>query len=157
MKSERPFDAWRLVPALLAAGFFLLYLATCQRGWCWQDGGLFQRRMFSGDMTGSFGIAAAHPLFVWFGSAVDTVCRMLGGGMRARLFLTNAQSALWMALAVGFLSAAARRYSGSAKSALVCGFAFGISHMAWWMGTICEVHALEAFFFSLELFVLVGE
>ena len=157
MRSESPFAGRRLVPVLLGAVFFLLYLATCQRGWCWQDGGLFQRRIFSGDIEGSFGIAAAHPTFIWLGCAVDSVCRMLGGGMVARLFLTNAQSAFWMAVAVGFFAAAVRRYSGSARSAWICGFAFGFAHMAWWMGTICEVHALEIFLFAAELFVLVGE
>lgn len=145
------------MPFVLAAGFFALYLATCQRGWCWQDGGLFQRRIFSGDIEGSFGIAAAHPTFIWLGSAVDSVCKMLGGGIEVRLFLTNAQSALWMALAVGVFAAAVRRYSGSAKAALICGFAFGFAHMTWWMGTICEAHALEIFLFAAELFVLVGE
>ena len=157
MKAETPFASSRLVPVLLCILFFLLYLSTCQRGWCWQDGGLFQRRIFSGDVVGSFGIAAAHPVFIMLGMAVDSVCRMLGGGLGARLFLTNAQSALWMALAVGVFAAAVRRYSGSAKSSWICGFAFGFSHMAWWMGTICEVHALEIFLFAAELFVLAGE
>ena len=158
MKSEEEQNPLlRFAPLIIAAGFFVLYIATCQRGWCWQDGGLFQRRIFSGDINGGFGIAAAHPLFIMFGVAVDSVCRMLGGGTEARLFLTNAQSAFWMALAVGFFAAAVRRYSGSAKSAWICGFAFGFAHMTWWMGTICEVHALEIFLFAAELFVLVGE
>ena len=157
MKSEMRSTSSRFLPAILAAGFLLLYLATCQRGWCWQDGGLFQRRIFSGDIKGGFGIAAAHPLFIMLGMAVDSVCRMLGGGTEARLFLTNAQSALWMALAVGVFSASVRRYSGSAKSAWICGFAFGLAHMTWWMGTICEVHALEVLLFAAELFVLAGE
>lgn len=144
------------MPLILAAGFFVLYLATCQRGWCWQDGGLFQRRMFSGDLVGSFGIAASHPLFVALGMAIDRACLMFGCGLGARLFATNASSALWMALAVGVFTAAARRYSGSAKAALLCGFMLGFAHMTWWMGTICEVHALELLLFAVELFIFVG-
>ncbi len=146
----------RFAPLVLAAGFFVLYLATCQRGWCWQDGGLFQRRIFSGDIEGSFGIAAAHPTFIWLGCAVDSVCRMLGGGMVARLFLTNAQSAFWMAVAVGFFAAAVRRYSGSGKASLICSFMLGFAHMTWWMGTICEAHALELALFAVELYIFVG-
>lgn len=144
------------MPLILAAGFFVLYLATCQRGWCWQDGGLFQRRIFSGDLVGNFGIAASHPLFIGLGMAIDRACLMLGCGIGARLFATNATSALWMALAVGFFTAAARRYSGSAKAALTCGFMLGFAHMTWWMGAICEVHALELLLFAVELFAFVG-
>ena len=146
----------RLVPVLLGILFFLLYLSTCQRGWCWQDGGLFQRRIFSGDIEGSFGIAAAHPVFIMLGMAVDSVCRMLGGGMGARIFATNASSALWMAVAVGVFAAAVRRYSGSGKASLVCAFMLGFAHMTWWMGTICEAHALELALFAVELYIFVG-
>jgi len=156
MKSETQNSFLRLVPVFLAAGFFVLYLATCQRGWCWQDGGLFQRRIFTCDLVGSFGIAASHPLFIALGIGVDFVCRILGGGMNARLFATNASSAFWMALAVGFFAAAVRRYSGSGKAALLSGLMLGFAHMTWWMGTICEAHALELLLFALELFVFAG-
>ena len=71
MRFEGRDNLSRFMPAILAAGFFLLYLVTCQRGWCWQDGGLFQRRIFSLDFSGSFGIAASHPLFIGLGVAID--------------------------------------------------------------------------------------
>ena len=39
----------------------LLYLATCQRGVSWQDSGMFQWRVLTGDYTGKLGLALAHP------------------------------------------------------------------------------------------------
>ena len=151
----------RLLPFLVAAFFLVLYLATCQRGWCWQDGGLFQRRILTGDaaraeVIGAYGIAAVHPLFIRVYGAVDGLCRLFGAALSVRLLATNALSCLWMASAVGLFAAAARRYAGSAKAAAAAAFALGFAHMTWWMGTICENHALEIFFFALELVVVTG-
>ena len=117
---------------------------------------MFQRMILGRDMAGSFGIAAVHPLFLALGIAVDHVCRLFSAPLQARLFATNAASALWMSMAVGFFAAAARRYTGSAKAAFLAGLALGFAHMTWWMGTICEARALDLFLFSVELFLLAG-
>ena len=46
---------------------FVLYALTAQQGVSWQDSGMLQFRIVTGDYTGNLGLALAHPLYIAIG------------------------------------------------------------------------------------------
>jgi len=74
--------------------FAVLYALTCQRGFSWQDSGIYQWRILHGDLRGELGLALAHPLFIAIGQWV----RLLPLNLQA--WGLNFHSGLGMAIAL---------------------------------------------------------
>ena len=85
--------------AATAAAFAVLYIATCQRGISWQDSGMFQYRVLTGDYWGDLGLALAHPLYIAAGRTLLLFSR------QHLPLLLNAFSGLGMAIALANLAA----------------------------------------------------
>ena len=137
---------WWLTFALFA----VLYVATCQRGIGWQDSGMFQWRVLTGDYTGRLGLALAHPLYIAAGRVLWWVSQ------RHLPLLLNAFSGVGMAVAlanlavVGFMLTG-RRCVGLAGAAMV-----GVAHTPWWLATVAEVYTWSVAGLTAELWLLVS-
>ena len=64
----------------IAVGYFVvllaaavLYIATCAPGPLWQDGGMFQYRIWYNDIEGNLGLALSHPLYHIIGIVVKYI------------------------------------------------------------------------------------
>ncbi len=51
----------------VACSGFVLYALTAQQGVSWQDSGMLQFRIVTGDYIGNLGLALAHPLYIAIG------------------------------------------------------------------------------------------
>ncbi len=129
--------------------FAVLYGLTCARGYAWQDSGIFQLRILTGDLRGWMGLALAHPLlivvghpFTWFPEA------MIPWGL-------NAVSGLAAAVAVANLACVVDRLTGKRWIALAAAGMLGVSHTFWWLATITENYTLQAALFTAELWLLI--
>jgi len=130
-------------------GFSLLYLLTCQRGVSWQDSGMFQWRVLTGDYSGRLGLALAHPLYIAAGRAF---CAIPVGTFAGRL---NFLSGLGMAVALANLAAVAtlltrRRWIGLASAVML-----SVAHAVWWLSTIAEVYTWSVAGLTAEVWLLV--
>ncbi|MCD6303441.1 MAG: DUF2723 domain-containing protein, partial [Planctomycetes bacterium] len=115
----------RLYPAVLGL-FLLVYAATAQRGCAWQDSGIFQWRILTGDLTGRLGLALAHPLLILLGEAFS---RLPLGPPAWRM---NMVSAVFGAVAAANVAALVRRLRPERPAAawLAAGF-YGLAHTPW--------------------------
>ena len=59
-----------------AAGF-VLYGLTAQQGLSWQDSGMLQWRILTGDYIGNLGLALAHPLYIAIGRVFSACCPLV--------------------------------------------------------------------------------
>ena len=134
---------------LLVLGFAVLYVLTAQRGVSWGDSGLFQRRIMDCDLTGSGGLALAHPLYV---ATAHLVTRFVPVSMQA--WLINALSGLWGALAVGGMFACALRLAHSVRAAIIAAVSLGCAHMFWWLSSMSEVYTLSVLLLACEVYCL---
>ncbi len=136
---------WLLVFAAAA----VLYLATAQRGPAWQDGGDFQVRMHSLELTHPRGLALVHPLLIVLGRLAESVpVGPVCWRFSALSGLAAAVAAANLALLVRWLAPGIRA-SGWFAAAV-----FGLAHTVWWLATIAEDHALVTAFLSGELLAL---
>jgi len=133
---------------LCVAVFSLGYLATCQRGFSWQDSGTFQRRVQDGDYSGDLGLALAHPLYIAAGQAVRAVPL---GPFAMRL---NAFSGVGMAVALANLMAVVTLLTGRRWIGLATAGMLAVCHTAWWLSTIAEVYTWSAAGLTGELWLL---
>ncbi len=134
-----------IAAALLVAGFAALYAFTAQRGLSWGDSGVYQYRMMTGDLPGPYGLATAHPSYIFLG-------RLLSGlaGSTARFWAMNAMSGLFMALAIGGFFCCAVRYCRSVHAAALAAMTLGCAHMAWWLSCLAEVYTLSLCLLAAE-------
>lgn len=132
---------------LLWAFFFCLYAFTCQRDVAWQDSGIFQWRILYRDLSGFFGLATAHVLYIKIAYFFTSLCGLLEieAPLAANLF-----SAFCMAASVRILFNLSLELSGSRRGAFLAALTFGFSHMAWWLGTVAESYPLSLVFIGLE-------
>ncbi len=138
---------WVLVFAAAAA----LYLATAQRGPAWQDGGDFQVRMHTLDLTHPRGLALVHPLLIVLGRLAEAVPV---GPVCWRL---SALSALAAAVAAANLALLVRWLApGARASGWFAAGVFGLAHTVWWLATIAEDLAPLAALLSGELLALAA-
>ena len=63
-----------------AAGYFavlfaaiVLYVVSCAPSSLWQDGGMFQHRIWHNDIEGNLGLALSHPLYHIIGIGVKYI------------------------------------------------------------------------------------
>ena len=146
MKPEH--TSTRVFPAAVFLVFLCFYALTAQRDACWQDSGVRQWRILSGDYTGVEGIALSHPLYIGMARAFAHVVPL-----GAPLFRLNLFSSLGMALALACLALLVRRLTGSLRAAAGAAVLLGLAHMPWWLATITEVYtwSLAALLFELLL------
>lgn len=148
--SARPAGAWGLWLGV-AAIMLVLYAATTQHGWAWQDSGIFQWRILNFDLTGRLGLALAHPLLILLGKAMSWL------PLGAPAFQINLLSALCGAIACANVAALVRRLAPDRPAAAwVAGGMFGLAHTPWWLSTICESQMLFAALLTVNLHVLVS-
>ncbi|MCX5896264.1 MAG: DUF2723 domain-containing protein [Proteobacteria bacterium] len=127
----------------------LLYLATCQRGVSWQDSGMFQWRVLTGDYRGELGLALAHPLYI---AAGRLLLLIPAGGFTTPL---NFFSGLGMAVALANSAAVIflltrKRLIGFATAAMLA-----VTHTTWWLSTIAEVYTWSVAGLAGELWLTI--
>jgi len=147
--SVKPLPLCVLWAGVACAGF-LLYAATAQQGVSWQDSGMLQFRIVTGDYIGNLGLALAHPLYIAI----------------ARLFLLLPCSDEWlrlslcsgagMAVTLANVSILGRVLTGRSWIGLLTAGMLAFMHTPWWLATITEVYTWNTAFFSAELIVCIG-
>jgi len=138
----------RIFLAAVFLAFLGLYACTTQRDVNWQDSGVRQWRILSGDYTGVEGVALSHPLYIGMAHAFERVCPLGGPLFRLNLF-----SSLGMALALTGLALLVIRLTGSLRAAAGAVLLLGLAHMPWWLASVTEVYtwSLAAVLFELVL------
>lgn len=131
------------------AGFSLLYLLTAQRGISWQDSGWFQWRVLTGDYTGPFGLAMAHPLYIAAGQLFTAIPIGNFAG------LLNCFSGVGMAVALANLAVINSLLTGRQWIGLATAAMLGVSHTVWWLSTIAEVYTWSVAGLTAEIWLLL--
>jgi len=134
---------------LCVVGFSILYLLTCQRGVSWQDSGMFQWRVLTGDYTGQRGLALAHPLYI---AAARILKHIPAGTLPGRL---NFFSGLGMAVALANLAVVISLLTGRRWTGLLIAAMLAVTHTVWWLSTLAEVYTWSAAGLTAELWLLV--
>lgn len=127
----------------------ILYLLTCQRTVSWQDSGMFQWRVLTGDYAGRIGLALAHPLYIAAGRALTW------WAPDATPLILNAFSGVGLAVAMACLAALVATLTGKRWVALATAGIVGVAHTPWWLGTVAEVYTWSAAALAIELLLLV--
>lgn len=135
----------------LTAGLaaLVLYGVTSARGVEWQDSGIHQYRILTGQVSHPLGLALAHPLYYWLGRAALHI--PLGGPL-ARL---NLLSSVCGAIGVGVLSALLTRLTRSYVSAGLAAATLALAHAYWQMSALTESYTLAAAALSIEWTLLL--
>lgn len=134
---------------LVAAASAVLYVASSAPGVLWQDSGLYQYRIWHGDIQGALGLALAHPLYQIIGIAVKHI------PLGEFAYRVNLISAFATAFAVANLFLLVRIWLGKTLPALLAAVTFAFCWTTWQFATIAEVYNLWTALFFAELIVLV--
>ncbi|MGC9454481.1 MAG: protein O-mannosyl-transferase family [Phycisphaerae bacterium] len=127
----------------------VLYAATCQRGISWQDSGMFQWRVATGDYTGELGLALAHPLYIAAGRAMT---RLPGSDAYWLNFFSGLGSAVALANLAGLLTYIThKRWVAAATAAMLA-----VAHSLWWLSTVAEVYTWTIAGLTLEVWLLIS-
>jgi hypothetical protein len=137
----------RYSAVLLSA--LVLYAVSCAPGAVWQDGGLFQYRVWHNDLQGFEGLALSHPLYHIVAMGAKQVPL---GEFGRRVNLVSAGAA---ALAVANLYLLMRLWLGRELPAVVAALTLAVSHTFWWHASLAETYTLWAALFLGELVVLL--
>lgn len=135
------------IPVFLVA--CVVYFATAQRGVSWQDSGLFQVRVLTGDYSGNLGLALAHPLYIAAAKAFASL------PLANPPALINAFSGLGMAIALANLAALIFLLTDKRWIAFTTAAMLGLAHTIWWLSTIAEVYTWSVAGLTAELWFLV--
>ncbi|AQT70344.1 putative membrane protein [Anaerohalosphaera lusitana] len=126
----------------------LVYIPSTAPGALWQDSGMFQYRVYNGDIEGGLGLALAHPLYHLIGFAVKSI--PLGEfGYRVNLI-----SAVCGALTIANIFLLVRIWLRKTLPAAVAAISLALSWTFWQHSAIAEVYTLYTAIFSAELIVL---
>ncbi|HOF18750.1 MAG TPA: hypothetical protein PK082_07550, partial [Phycisphaerae bacterium] len=138
--------AWLWTAVFLAAT--ALYVGTAQRGVSWQDSGMFQWRVLTGDYTGKLGLALAHPLYIVAGRALAAV------STEHLPALLNAFSGVGMAVALANLATVVALLTARRWIGLLIAAVLAVAHTPWWLATIAEVYTWSVAGLTAELWLL---
>jgi len=141
---RRPTGRAARLGALAGLAALVLYAATGSRGVEWQDPGIHQYRIITGQLEHPFGLALSHPLHYWLGRAVLHV------PFGAPLHRLNLLSAICGAVGVGLLTALVLRLTRSALAAGLAGATLGLAHAYWQMSALTETYTLAAALMVME-------
>jgi hypothetical protein len=134
----------------VACSGFVLYTLTVQQSVSWQDSGMLQFRIVTGDYIGNLGLALAHPVYIAiarfflllpFGSEWLSLSICSGAGMA----VTLANVAVLGILLTG------RRWIGLMTAGMLA-----VMHAPWWLSTVTEVYTWNTALFSAELIVCIA-
>ncbi len=134
---------------LVGLAALVLYAATCARGVEWQDAGIHQYRILSGQLGHPLGLALTHPLHWWLGRGL---CAFPAGDP---LFKLNLLSSLGGAVAVGVLATVVRRLTRSTPAAVFAAVTVALSHSFWQMSALTETYTLAAALMAIEWLLLL--
>ncbi|MFW6061522.1 MAG: protein O-mannosyl-transferase family [Planctomycetota bacterium] len=139
----------RLWTAVALAGC-LLYGLTAQHGVSWQDSGLFQWRILTGDYVGNLGLALAHPLYIGMGRLAAYLPL---GDFAWRI---NVLSGLGMALALANLAGLVTWLTRRPMAGLLAAGLLAVCHTVWWLATIAEAYTWVVAGLTAELWLLAA-
>ena len=134
----------------VACSGFVLYSLTAQQGVSWQDSGMLQFRIITGDYIGNLGLALAHPVYIAiarfflllpFGSEWLSLSICSGAGMAVTL--ANVSILGWML--------SGRLWIGAMTAGMLA-----VMHTPWWLSTVTEVYTWNTALFSAELIVCIA-
>ncbi|MBK9119901.1 MAG: glycosyltransferase family 39 protein [Phycisphaerales bacterium] len=129
--------------------FLLLYTLTASPGAEWQDPGLHQYRILTGELFHPFGLALSHPLHYWLGRAALQI-----PGVHP-MHALNLLSAVFGAVGAGLLAGLLVRLTASPLAALCGTFAMGLAHAYWQMSAVTETYTIAAALLILEWLLLL--
>ena len=148
---DRPTTRDVSTAALWWGVFFLscaLYFITAQRDMNWQDSGLLQWRVLTGDVYGELSLAVAHPLLILAGQALKAI------PVGTTELKMNFLSGVGMAVALANFTGLIIFLTGRWKTALLFAAMLGVSHTAWWLSTLTETYTWVAAGLTAELWLL---
>jgi hypothetical protein len=126
-----------------------VYVATCSPGIEWQDSGIHQYRILSGQLVHDRGLALSHPLHYWLGRA------MLAVPVGDPIWRLNLLSAICGAVAVGLLAATLERLTRSRLAAMLGAGVLLVAHSFWQMSALTETYTVAAALMTLEWYLLL--
>jgi len=138
-----------LAGLLAGVAALLLYGLTGARGVEWQDSGIHQYRILTGQLEHPLGLALSHPLHYWLGRM------MLSVPIGAPLWRLNMLSAIGGAVGVGVLTGLVTRLTRSPVAGLLAGAAVGSAHSYWQMSALTETYTLAAALMTIEWALLL--
>ena len=147
-KTQQLCDNSRFCYIAVFVFFVMLYVICCAPGALGQDSGMFQYRVYNGDITGGLGLALAHPLYHLIGFVVRAIPL---GDFAYRVNLISAVSA---AFAVANVFVLLKLWLKDNIASLVGVLTFGLSWTFWQHAEIAEVYTLYIAIFTAELIVL---
>jgi len=133
---------------VLCAGL-ILYGLTVQQGISWQDSGLLQWRILTGDYIGSLGLALAHPLYI----AIGRLFLLIPFG--SDFMLLNFCSSAGMAVTLANVSVLGFLLTGRRWIGLMTASMLAVMYTPWWLSTIAEVYTWNTAFFTAELIFFI--
>ncbi|MFH1417409.1 MAG: DUF2723 domain-containing protein [Planctomycetota bacterium] len=136
---------------IVAATFLfaiLLYALTCSPGVLWQDSGMFQFRVWHGDLAGDLGLPLAHPLYILLAKAF-TVLPFGPFAYRVNLFSAVCGAAC-LAVTMDLLLSLTRCRIAAVGGTIL----LAVSHTFWTHAVIAEVYELYALTLVAELWLL---
>ena len=126
-----------------------LYAGTCARGVGFQDNGIHQYRILTGQLEHPSGLALSHPLHYWLGRAA---LRLPLGEPALRL---NLLSALAGAVGVGLAAAVVAGLTRNWFAASLAAAALLVAHSFWQLSLVTEVYTVAAALMTLEWYLLL--
>ena len=136
--------AWGLVA-------LVVFLATCMPGVGWQDSGIHQYRIVTGQLGHTGGLALCHPTHFWLGRAVLQLPLPLG----EPAYRLNLISVVFGAAGVGLVAAVVASVTHNRVAASLAAAAVLLSHSYWQMSVVTEVYAGSVGLMALEWYLLL--
>ncbi len=126
----------------------VLYGVTGARGVEWQDSGIHQYRILTGQLEHPVGLALSHPLHYWLGRAA---LHLPAGDP---VWKINFLSALAGAATVGLLTVLVGALTRSGRAAVLAAATLALAHVFWQMSALAETYTLAASLMTLEWLLL---
>ena len=142
-------------PFLLVLSLFCIYLFTLAPGLTWANNGSDGGDLITASYTGGVAHPTGYPLYL----LIARLFQFIPIGSLA--YRTNLMSAVFTALSAAFIYGIVSRTlneQGSKQarlSALIAGYAFGLTPLVWSQAVITEVYPLHAFLTGLILYLFV--
>lgn len=130
----------------------VLYVATCTPGVGWQDSGIHQYRILTGQLEHDRGLALSHPVHFWVGRALLHLPPAFG----EPAWRLNVLSAVFGAIGVGLVAAIVTDLTRSRLAAAVAALATACSHSYWQMSVVTEVYTMAAGLMTVEWCLLLA-
>ncbi len=141
-------SAWRTW-AVVLAGALLLFIATASQTIQWQDYGQFVQRIVDRELISQYGLALAHPLHYWIGTAAVKLLPL--APPHAVAFVSALFGAIAVANVFGIVHTITRRLG----PALLAAGGLALAHTWWRMSTMPECYTITVAALTAELWALL--